>query len=110
MAVKRTGQPSFVEAFLATKGGSGQLDRLHDLVKWYRFEKLIGHLRVQLGLAHTLCLVALLEPLAQVEDGLARLVVVEDAGVRRRGEQGGGQAQGGQRTQQRGFHGGPPQR
>ena len=45
MAVKRTGQPSFVEAFLATKGGGGQLDRLHDLVKWYRFEKLIGHLR-----------------------------------------------------------------
>ena len=49
MAVKRTGQPSFVEAFLATKGGSGQLDRLHGLVKWYRFEKLIGHLRDEAG-------------------------------------------------------------
>lgn len=45
MAVKRTGQPSFVEALLSTKGGSGQLDRLHGLAKWYRFEKLIGHLR-----------------------------------------------------------------
>jgi IS5 family transposase len=45
MAVKRTGQPSFVEALLSTRGGSGQLDRLHGLVKWYRFEKLIGHLR-----------------------------------------------------------------
>lgn len=45
MAIKRTGQAGFVEAFLATKGGSGQLDRLDGLVKWYRFEKLIGHLR-----------------------------------------------------------------
>jgi IS5 family transposase len=45
MSVKRTGQPSFVEALLSTKGGGGQLDRLHELVKWCRFEKLIGHLR-----------------------------------------------------------------
>lgn len=45
MAVKRTGQPSFVDALLSTKGGSGPLDRLHGLVKWRRFEKLIGHLR-----------------------------------------------------------------
>jgi IS5 family transposase len=45
MAIKRTGQFGFVEALLSTKGGSGQLDRLHDLVKWYRFAKLIGHLR-----------------------------------------------------------------
>jgi IS5 family transposase len=45
MAVKQTGQPSFVEALISTKGGSGQFDRLHGLVKWYRFEKLIGHLR-----------------------------------------------------------------
>ena len=44
MAVKRTGQLGFVEALLATKGG-GELDRLGGLVKWYRFEKLIGHLR-----------------------------------------------------------------
>lgn len=49
MALKRTGQPSFVEALLSTKGGSSQLDRLHGLVKWYRFEKLIGHLRDEAG-------------------------------------------------------------
>ena len=45
MAVKRSGQPSFVDALLSSTGGNGQLDRLHGLVKWYRFEKLIGHLR-----------------------------------------------------------------
>lgn len=45
MAVKRTGQPSFVDALLSTKGTSGSLDRLAGLAKWYRFEKLIGHLR-----------------------------------------------------------------
>lgn len=45
MAVKRTGQPSFVDALLSTKGGGGSLDRLSGLVKWYRFEKVIGHLR-----------------------------------------------------------------
>jgi IS5 family transposase len=45
MAIKRTGQFGFVEALLSTKGGSGQLDRLGDLVKWYRFGKLMGHLR-----------------------------------------------------------------
>lgn len=46
MAVKRTGEASFVEALLPP--GSGQnatLDRLNGLVKWYRFEKLLGHLR-----------------------------------------------------------------
>src|SRR6516165_1943519 len=47
MAVKRTGQLGFVEALLSSKGGSGQLDRLHGLAKWYRFEKLIGHLRAE---------------------------------------------------------------
>lgn len=45
MAVKRTGQPSFVDALLSTKGGGGSLDRLGGLVKWCRFEKVIGHLR-----------------------------------------------------------------
>lgn len=45
MAVKQTGERGFVEAFLVTKGGGGRLDRLAELVKWYRFEKLIGHLR-----------------------------------------------------------------
>ena len=49
MAVKSTGQWSFVEALLATKGGRGQLDRLHGLVKWYRFEKVIGHFRDEAG-------------------------------------------------------------
>lgn len=44
MAVKRTGQPSFAEALMpATR--PGHLDRLNELVKWYRFEKLVGHLR-----------------------------------------------------------------
>jgi len=46
MAVKRTGQPSFVEALLPKgAGANAALDRLVGLVKWYRFEKLIGHLR-----------------------------------------------------------------
>jgi IS5 family transposase len=49
MAVKSSGQFSFVEALLSSKGGGGQLDRLHGLVKWYRFEKLIGHLRDEAG-------------------------------------------------------------
>jgi len=45
MSVKRTGERGFVEAFLVTSGSGGQLDRLNGLVKWYRFEKLVGHLR-----------------------------------------------------------------
>lgn len=45
MSVKASGQPSFAEALVSTKGGGGALDRLQELVKWYRFEKLIGHLR-----------------------------------------------------------------
>ena len=46
MAVKRTGQPSFVEALLPQGSGSNAvLERLDGLVKWYRFTKLIGHLR-----------------------------------------------------------------
>ncbi len=50
MAVKRTGQPSFVEALLPKGSGSNAvLDRLGGLVKWYRFEKLIGHLRDEQG-------------------------------------------------------------
>src|ERR1700755_740162 len=44
MAVKRTVQLSFVDALMAP-GAQGQLDRLNGLVKWYRFEKLVGHLR-----------------------------------------------------------------
>lgn len=50
MAVKRVGQLSFVEALMSSKAGSNaQLDRLLDLVKWYRFEKLAAHLRDEAG-------------------------------------------------------------
>src|SRR5437899_2914752 len=46
MAVKRTGQMSFVEALLPQGlSGSNRLDRLSELVKWYRFEKLLARLR-----------------------------------------------------------------
>ena len=46
MSVKRTGQLSFVEALLPEGlPGSGRLDRLSELVKWYRFEKLLARLR-----------------------------------------------------------------
>jgi len=48
MAVKRSGQLSFAEALVRSKGG-GSLDRLQGLVRWYRFEKLIGHLRDAAG-------------------------------------------------------------
>src|SRR5450432_2565586 len=44
MAVKRTGQLSFVDAMMPA-GRQGQLDRLDGLVKWYRLEKLVSHLR-----------------------------------------------------------------
>jgi len=44
MAVKRTGQLSFAEALMPA-ARQGQLDRLSELVKWYRLEKLVGHLR-----------------------------------------------------------------
>lgn len=45
MAVRRTGQFSFVDA-LVPEGlrGSKRLDRLSELVKWYRFEKLLAGL------------------------------------------------------------------
>jgi len=46
MGEKRTGQFSFVEALMpAGYGGNARLDRLNGLVKWYRFEKLLGRLR-----------------------------------------------------------------
>lgn len=46
MAVKRTGQLSFVDALMPSGvGRNDQLDRLIGLVRWYRFEKLMGHLR-----------------------------------------------------------------
>jgi transposase, IS5 family len=50
MAVKQTGQPSFIEALLPQGAGSNVvLDRLGSLVKWYRFEKLLSHLRDEAG-------------------------------------------------------------
>lgn len=46
MAVKRTGQLGFVDGWLGRSvGSSDRLDRLTDLVRWYRFEKLLGRLR-----------------------------------------------------------------
>ncbi len=42
VAKRRDGQLGFAEALLSTKGGSGSLDRLDGLVRWYRFAKLIG--------------------------------------------------------------------
>ena len=46
MAVKSTGQFSFVDALAPqVSGGGGRLDRLDGLVKWYRFEKLLACLR-----------------------------------------------------------------
>jgi transposase, IS5 family len=50
MAVKQTGQPSLMEALLPKGAGSNaSLDRLGSLVKWYRFEKLLSHLRNEAG-------------------------------------------------------------
>jgi IS5 family transposase len=50
MAIKRTGEASFVEALLpAGAGQNATLDRLGGLVKWYRFEKLLAHLRDEAG-------------------------------------------------------------
>jgi IS5 family transposase len=46
MSVKRTGQLSFAEALMpAGWGRNDRLDRLTQLVKWYRFEKLLNGLR-----------------------------------------------------------------
>jgi transposase, IS5 family len=46
MSVKRTGQPSFVDALMPKGAGVNEpLERLAGLVKWYRFEKVLGHLR-----------------------------------------------------------------
>ena len=46
MSVKQTGRPSFMEALLPKgAGANAALDRLAGLVKWYRFEKLLAHLR-----------------------------------------------------------------
>jgi IS5 family transposase len=43
MAVKQTGRFSFAEALMpAGAGRNDQLERLHGLVRWYRFEKLLS--------------------------------------------------------------------
>lgn len=44
MALKRTGQLGFADAVLSGASG-GTLDRLAGLVRWYRFEKVLGKLR-----------------------------------------------------------------
>jgi transposase, IS5 family len=44
MAIRTSKALSFVDAMLAHRGG-GSLERLAGLVKWYRFEKLLAHLR-----------------------------------------------------------------
>src|SRR6202161_883157 len=50
MAVKQTGQPSFMEVLLPKGAGSNAgLDRLAGLGKWDRFEKLLAHLRGEGG-------------------------------------------------------------
>lgn len=46
MSVKQSGQFSFVDALMpAGTGKNARLDRLSELVKWYRFEKLMSDLR-----------------------------------------------------------------
>ncbi len=45
MAVKRTGQMGFVDGLVGLSAGSNSLDRLCELVKWYRFERLLAPLR-----------------------------------------------------------------
>lgn len=46
MAVKRVGQLGFADGWLAGRvGANAQLERLDELVKWYRFEKPVSHLR-----------------------------------------------------------------
>lgn len=46
MGVKRVGQSGFADMAVARgRRANDQLDRLGGLVKWYRFEKLVAHLR-----------------------------------------------------------------
>lgn len=50
MAVKAVGQLGFGDGWLSSGAGVNvQLDRLDALVKWYRFEKLVSHLRDDRG-------------------------------------------------------------
>ena len=45
MAVKNSGQISFAEALMPMHRGQQRLEKLSAVVKWYRFEKLLGRLR-----------------------------------------------------------------
>jgi IS5 family transposase len=45
MAVKGSGQFSFVDALMPAHRGSERLEKLSSVVKWYRFEKLLARLR-----------------------------------------------------------------
>jgi transposase, IS5 family len=50
MAIKQTAQFSLVEALLPrAAGGNARLERLSELVKWYRFEKQLKGLRTETG-------------------------------------------------------------
>lgn len=46
MAVKQSGQFSFVDALMpAGVGRNERLDKLDGLIKWYRFEKVLARMR-----------------------------------------------------------------
>lgn len=50
MAVKRSGQLSLADALVVRgSNGNGRLERLNELVKWYRFEKQLKGLRNEAG-------------------------------------------------------------
>lgn len=53
MAIKETRQLGFADALMGTgMGRNDRLDRLIELVKWYRFEKLLAHMRDEAGPGH----------------------------------------------------------
>ncbi len=53
MAIKETRQLGFADALMETgMGRNDRLDRLIELVKWYRFEKLLAHMRDEAGPGH----------------------------------------------------------
>lgn len=53
MAIKETRQLGFADALMGTgMGRNDRLDRLIELVKWYRFEKLLAHMRDESGPGH----------------------------------------------------------
>lgn len=49
MSVRDNRQFSFVEALMPQAKGAGRLEHLSRVVKWYRFEKLLGRLRDEKG-------------------------------------------------------------